>query len=76
MPLDREFLEVAQEIRQEEVSDVHAVDVGIGGEHDPVVPQSVDAVLEPERAHHVVELFVLVDRIPLQTVTVEGLASQ
>ena len=69
-----QLLEVAQEEREQQVADVHAVDVGVGGDHDAVVAQAVEAVLDAQRAHDVVELFVLVDRVALQAVAVERLA--
>ena len=74
MPLQHELLEVAQEERQQQVADVHAVDVRVRRDHDAVVPEPFDAVLDPERPHDVVELFVLVDGIALQAVAVERLA--
>ena len=74
--LDDELLEVAQEVGEQQVADVHAVDVGVGGDHDLRVAQAVDAVLDAERAHQVVELFVLVDRVALEAVAVERLAAQ
>ena len=53
---------------------MHAVDVGIGRDDDLVVAQTVDAVLDAEGAHDVVELLVLVDRLAPHAVGVERLA--
>ena len=58
---DHQLLEIVEEKRHEQVADVEPVHVGVGGEHDPVVPQVLDVLLDAERHHHVVQLFVLVD---------------
>ena len=37
-----------QEVGQQQQADMHAVDIGIGGDDDLVVTQAVDAVLDVE----------------------------
>ena len=56
-----EVLEVGEEKRHEQVADMEPVDVGVGGDHDAVVPQVFDVLLDAQRHHQVVQLFVLVN---------------
>ena len=56
-----EVFEVVQEEGEEQVPDVVAILVGIGGDDHPVEAQVLDAVLDAEGHHGVEELFVLVD---------------
>ena len=56
--------------------DVHPVDVGIGRDDDLVIAQVVHILLDVERRLQQVELFVLVDDLFRQPVTVQRLAPQ
>ena len=76
MPFVDDRLEEAQEKRQQQVADVQAVDVGIGGEDDLVVAQALGRVLDVQAAHQVVQLLVLVHHIALQVADVQRLAAQ
>ena len=67
-----QFFEKAQEVSQQQIADVHAVDIGVGSDHDPVVTQPLEIIFDAECAHDVVELLVLVDRLSAETVGVEG----
>ena len=71
---DDQFLEVVEEERHEQVADVEAVDVGVGGEDDFVVPQVFDGLFDAQGHHHVVQLFVLVDGRAVPAEHVFGLA--
>jgi hypothetical protein len=53
---------------------VHAVDVGVGRDDDPVVAQAVEAVLDVECGLEEVEFLVLVDDLLGEAVGVERLA--
>ena len=68
--------EELQEEREQQQADVHAVDVGVGGDDDLVVAQAVEAVLDVERGLEEVEFLVLVDDFLGEAVGVERLALQ
>jgi hypothetical protein len=78
--VDVPFLdELGKELQEEgnhEQADVHAVDIGIGGDDDLVVSQSVEAVLNVECSLQQIELLVLIDHLFCQAETVERLAAQ
>ena len=71
--------QVGEELKEEgdqQQADVHAVHVGIGGDDDAVVAQSVQAVLDVERGLQQVELLVLVDDLLGQAEAVERLTAE
>ena len=50
MSFQHELFEVAEEERQQQVSDVHAVDVGVGRDHDAVVSEPLESSSSMPRA--------------------------
>ena len=65
---------VGEEEGEQQVADVEAVHVGIGGEDDPIVAQAVYRVLNAERLHDVVEFLILVQHVHALPPGVERLA--
>ena len=61
MVRQNQVFEIGEEKRHEQVADVEPVHVGVGGDHDTVVPERVDGLLDAERHHQVVQFFVLID---------------
>ena len=59
---EHEFFEVIQEIGEEQVPDMVAVVIRVGGDDNFVEAQVFDVVFDAERHHQVVELLVLVHR--------------
>ena len=55
---------------------MHAIDIGIGGDHDLVVPQVVHILLDVERRLQQVELLVLIYDLLREAEAVERLAPQ
>ena len=76
VPLADDPVEEAHEDGDHQVADVQAVDIGIGGEDDLLVAEVVDRLLDVEALHQVVDLDILVDRVPLEVADVERLAAQ
>ena len=74
--LDDELLEEGEEEGEEEVADVEAVVVGVGGDDDAAVAQALDVGLDAEGHHQVVQLLVLVDRRAAAPEHVLGLAPE
>jgi hypothetical protein len=68
--------EELEEEGHEQQADVHAIHVGIGGDHDPVVPQTIHAVLDVQRRLDQVELLVLIHHLLRQAVAVQRFALQ
>ena len=68
--------EELQEEGHQQQADVHAVDIGIGGDDDLLVAQVVHLLLDVERRLQQVELLVLVDDLFGQPEAVERLAAQ
>src|SRR6266540_224034 len=69
-----EWIEEAIEVGDEQIADVKAVHVGIGGQDDFAIAEVFNAVLDVEGAHEVVHLVVLVHDVTLEVPDVEGLA--
>jgi hypothetical protein len=69
-----ELVEEAEEIRDEQIADVQAVHVGVGGQDDLVVAQPFEVVLDVQAAHQVVQLVVLIDDVALEVPDVERFA--
>ena len=65
-----------QEKRDQQQPDVHAVDVRIRRDHNLVVPEPVESVLDVQRGLEQVKLLVLVDHLLRQPVRVERFALQ
>ena len=55
---------------------MHAVDIGIGGDYDIVVPQSVDPFLDVECCLQEIELVVLIQYLGRDAIGVLGLAAE
>ena len=71
--------EVGEELEEEgdhEEADVHTVDIGIGGDDDFIVAQSVKTVFDVECGLQEVELLVFIHHLFGQSVAVEGLSAQ
>ena len=60
-----------QEKREQQQTDVHAVDVGIGGDHDLVITQSIEPLLDVQCRLEQVKLLVLVNDLFRKAVGVE-----
>mmetsp|Transcript_11992 Transcript_11992/g.28444 ORF Transcript_11992/g.28444 Transcript_11992/m.28444 type:complete len:334 (-) Transcript_11992:1744-2745(-) len=72
---------VAKEKREQEHADVRPVDVGVGHDHDPTVPQRIDVELgslhaQPESGDEPLQLVVLVDLFRRDALDVQDLAPQ
>ena len=76
MPLADHLGEELQEEGHHQEADVHAVDIGIGGDDDLVVAQVIHVLLDVQRRLKEVELLVLVDHLLRQSVAVQRLAAQ
>ena len=73
------FNELREELEEEgdgEQTDVHAVDIGIGGHDHLIITQVVESILYVESRLKEIELLVLVDHLLGQTETVEGLSAK
>ena len=71
-----QLLEVAQEIGEQQVTNVHSVNVGISRNHDFVVTQPIHTIFDAKGAHDVVEFLILIDCIALEAITVQWLPFQ
>ena len=71
-----EVREELQEERDEQQPDVHAIHIGIGGDHHLVVPQRVEAVFDVEGGLKQVEFLVLVHHLLGESKAVQGLPLQ
>ena len=69
-----QMVEEAEEISDQQVADVQAVHVGVGGEDDLLVAEALEVVLDVEAAHEVVHFVVLIDDVALEVPDVERLA--
>src|ERR1700722_13948363 len=76
MAVMHQMVEEAEKIRDQQIADVQAVYVGVGGEDDLVVAEAFEVVLYVEAAHEIVHLIVLVNDITLEVPDVERLAFQ
>ena len=71
--------EVGEELQEEgddEQTDMHAIDIGIGGHDDFVVAQCVEAVFDVESSLQQIELLVLIHHFLGESVGVEWLATE
>ena len=68
--------EIAEEEGEQECPDMHPVHIGIGGNHDVVVPQVLDVLGGVERGLQEVEFFVLVHEALALAVAVVGFPPQ
>jgi hypothetical protein len=69
--------EVGEELekeREEQQADMHAVDVRIGGDDDPVVAQSVEPVFNVQSRLEEVKLLVLIDNLLGEAIGIERFA--
>ena len=76
MTLLDELGEELEEEGDDEQTDVHAVNIGIGSHDDLVVTQGVQTFLDVEGCLQQVELLVLIDHLLGEAERVEGLAAQ
>ena len=74
MPVVHELIEEAEEISDQQVADVQAVHVGVGGQDDFFVAQTFEVVLDVEAAHQVVHFIVLINDVALEIPDVERFA--
>ena len=74
MAVVHELLEEAEEVRDQQIADVQAVHVGVGGQDDLVVTQAFEVVFDVEAAHQIVHLVVFIDDVALEIPNVERLA--
>ncbi len=74
MAVMHQLIEEAEEIGDQQIADVQAVHVGVGGQDDFLVAQAFDVVLDVQAAHEVVHLVVLIDDVALEVPDVERLA--
>jgi hypothetical protein len=74
MAIVHQLVEEPEEISDQKIPDVQAVDVGVGRQDHLFVAQVFDGVLDIEAAHEVVELVVFVDDIPLEVPDVQRFA--
>ena len=68
--------EELKEEREQQQTYVHAVHIGIGGDYDVVISQSVDTLLDVQGRLQQVELVILIENLGRNSVRVLGLASQ
>ena len=76
MTLLDEFWEELQEERDEQQTDMHAVDISIGGHNHLVISQVVQSFLDVERCLQKIEFLVLIDHLLCQLESIQGFASQ
>ena len=74
MPVVHKVFEESEEIGDEQVADVQAIDIRISRENDLFVSQALEVVLDIKAAHQVVHLVVFVNDVALQIPHVERLA--
>ena len=68
--------EELQEEGNDEQTDVHTIDIGIGSHNDFVVTQGVKAILDVESCLQEVEFLVLVHHLLGKTIAVERFTTQ
>src|SRR5690606_20873365 len=71
-----QFREKLQKEGDQQQTDVHTVHVGIGGDHDVVVPQVFKAFLDVQRRLQQVEFFIFVNNFFRKPVAVQRLPFQ
>ena len=76
MPFLDEFGEELQEEGDDEQTDVHAVDIGIGSHNHLIITQGVETLLDVEGSLQEIELLVLVDHLLGQAEAVQRFATQ
>ncbi len=69
-----DLIEKLVEVGDQQVADVQPVHIRVGGEHDFLIAQSLDVVLDVQRAHEVIHLVVLVNDVALQVPDIERFA--
>ena len=81
--LEDEEVAAADDVREEleeesdhEEPDVHAIDVGVGGEDDLLIAEVIDGVLDIERVLEEIEFLVFVDDLFGEAEGVEGFAAE
>ena len=76
VPRKNQRLEKGQEKCDQQIPDVKAVHVGVGCDNDLRITQIVDILLNIQSMHDIEKLFVRVNRVQFQTVTVQRLAAE
>ena len=68
---DKPF-KIGEKEGDEQIADVHAIDIGIGGQDHFVVAQIVNIIFNIKRTHQIVHLFIFIELIQLHAMDVEG----
>ena len=76
VPRKNQRLEKGQEKCDQQIPDVKTVHVGVGCDNDLRITQIVDILLNIQSMHDIEKLFVRVNRVQFQTVTVQRLAAE
>ena len=74
MAVMHQLVEEPEEIGDQQIADVQAVHVRVGGQDDFFVAQALDVVLDVQAAHEVVHLVVFINDVALEVPDVERLA--
>ena len=73
---DDEGLEKGQEEGDQQIADVKAVDIGVGSDDDFAIAEVIQAGLDADRLHDIVEFFIFVNGFLLFAIAVEGFSAQ
>src|SRR5690606_17880488 len=76
VPFLDQFREELQEERDQQQTDVHSVNIGIGGNYNVVVPQIAEIFLDVQRRLQQVELLVFINNLLAHAVRVQRLSTQ
>lgn len=71
-----QFGEELEEKSEEEETDVHAIDIGVGGDDHAVVAEAVEAFLNIQGVLEEVELLVFIDDFSGEAEAIEGFAAE
>ena len=69
-----QVVEETEEIGDQQIADVQAIDVGVRGQDDFFIAQVFDVVLDVQTAHEIVHLVVFIDDVALEVPDIERLA--
>src|SRR5207245_2526628 len=76
MAVVNQWLEKTEKIGDQQIADVQSIHVGVGGEDDLFIAQTLDAVLDVQAAHEVVHFVVLIDDVALEVPDIQRFAFQ
>src|SRR5204863_1152312 len=71
-----ELLEEAEKIGDQQISNVQAVHVGVGGKNNFFIAQPFQVVLDIETAHQIVHFIIAINNVPLEIPYVQRLSFQ